>query len=96
MADFGYVRSLERSIGKFASFAAGVSHISILTGTFQLFYLGYAFGGPAYRWSWPLVFAGQIMVALCFAELAGRCPIAGSICNWSKRSGRSSSSSRWP
>jgi urea carboxylase system permease len=31
------------------------------------------------------VFAGQLMVALCFAELASRYPIAGSIYNWSKR-----------
>lgn len=85
MADFGYTQSLERSIGKFASFAAGVSYISILTGTFQLFYFGFAFGGPAYWWSWPIVFAGQVTVALCFAELAGRYPVAGSVYNWSKR-----------
>jgi urea carboxylase system permease len=85
LADFGYHQTLERSIGKFASFAAGVSYISILTGTFQLFYLGLAFGGPAYWWSWPMVFVGQLMVALCFAELAGRYPVAGSVYNWSKR-----------
>ena len=34
-----------------------------------------------------MVFAGQLMVALCFAELASRYPIAGSIYNWSKRLG---------
>ena len=85
LADFGYHQTLERSIGKFASFAAGVSYISILTGTFQLFYFGFAFGGPAYWWSWPMVFLGQVMVALCFAELAGRYPVAGSVYNWSKR-----------
>lgn len=85
MAEFGYNQSLERSIGKFASFAAGVSYISILTGTFQLFYFGFGLGGPAYWWSWPMVFVGQLMVALCFAELAGRYPVAGSVYNWSKR-----------
>ncbi len=87
LADYGYRPSLERSIGRFSSFAAGVSYISILTGTFQLFYFGFAFGGPTYWWSWPLVFFGQIMVALSFAELAGRYPIAGSVYNWSKRLG---------
>ena len=46
MEDFGYKESLDRSIGKFASFAAGVSYISILTGTFQLFYFGFGTGGP--------------------------------------------------
>ncbi len=85
MADFGYRQSLRRSLGRFASFAAGVSYISILTGTFQLFYFGFLNGGPAYWWSWPIVFVGQLTVALCFAELAGRYPVAGSVYNWSKR-----------
>jgi urea carboxylase system permease len=87
VAEFGYQQSLDRSIGKFASFAAGVSYISILTGCFQLFYFGFASGGPAYWWTWPMVFFGQLMVALCFAELAARYPVAGSIYNWSKRLG---------
>ncbi|RJK97508.1 APC family permease [Vallicoccus soli] len=84
---FGYRQQLDRSIGGFASFAAGISYISILTGTFQLFYFGWGSGGPAYVWSWPLVFLGQLMVALCFAELAGRYPVAGSVYNWAKRLG---------
>src|SRR3954471_15476938 len=85
LAAFGYNQQLDRTLGKFATFAAGISYISILTGTFQLFYFGFAFGGPAYWGSWPLVFAGQLMVALCFAELAAKFPVAGSIYNWSKR-----------
>ncbi len=87
LAEFGYKQELDRSIGKFASFAAGVSYISILTGTFQLFYFGFAFGGPAYWWTWPMVFLGQVMVALSFAELAANFPVAGSIYNWGKRMG---------
>lgn len=92
LAELGYRPSLDRSVGRFGSFAAGVSYISILTGTFQLFYFGFGSGGPAYWWSWPMVFAGQLMVALCFAELAGRYPIAGSIYNWSKRLGSATTS----
>ena len=87
LEDFGYKESLDRSIGKFASFAAGVSYISILTGTFQLFYVGYGNGGPAYLWSWPMVFIGQMAVALCFMELAAKYPVAGSVYNWSKKLG---------
>lgn len=90
LAALGYKQHLERSVGKFGSFAAGISYISILTGTFQLFYFGFGSGGPAYWWSWPAVFAGQLMVALCFAELAARYPVAGSVYNWSKRLGRAS------
>ncbi|MGC5246470.1 APC family permease [Gordonia sp. DT219] len=87
MEDFGYKESLDRSIGKFASFAAGVSYISILTGTFQLFYVGYGNAGPGYLWSWPMVFIGQLCVALCFMELAAKYPVAGSVYNWAKRLG---------
>ncbi len=87
LAEFGYKQELDRSIGRFSSFAAGVSYISILTGTFQLFYFGFGAGGPAYLWSWPMVFLGQLMVALCFAELAARYPVAGSLYNWTKRLG---------
>jgi urea carboxylase system permease len=97
MDEFGYAQTLDRSIGKFASFAAGVSYISILTGVFQLFYFGFSMAGPAYAWSWPIVFVGQLMVALCFAELAGRYPVAGSVYNWAKRlaSGTSAWLSGW-
>ncbi|MFC9764403.1 APC family permease [Rhodococcus jostii] len=87
LEEFGYKESLDRSIGKFASFAAGVSYISILTGTFQLFYFGFGTAGPAYLWSWPLVFVGQLAVALCFMELAAKYPIAGSVYNWAKTLG---------
>ena len=87
LEDFGYKESLDRSIGKFASFAAGVSYISILTGTFQLFYFGFGTAGPAYLWSWPIVFVGQMAVALCFMELAAKYPVAGSVYNWSKKLG---------
>ncbi|MER5766547.1 APC family permease [Streptomyces sp. NPDC001985] len=83
----GYRPELKRTLGTFHTFAAGISYISILTGTFQLFYFGVSFGGPSYWWSWPLVFAGQLMVALCFCELAARYPVAGSVYNWAKSMG---------
>ncbi|MET8676661.1 APC family permease [Streptomyces sp. NPDC004647] len=87
LTELGYRPELKRTLGNFHTFAAGVSYISILTGTFQLFYLGVSFGGPAYWWSWPMVFVGQLMVALCFCELAARYPVAGSIYNWGKQMG---------
>ena len=87
MEHFGYKQSLDRGIGKFGSFAAGVSYISILTGTFQLFYFGFGTAGPSYLWSWPVVLIGQLAVALCFMELAAKYPVAGSVYNWSKQLG---------
>ncbi len=87
LAAFGYKPSLERTLGSFSSFAAGFSYISILTGVFQMFHVGYDAGGPAFFWTWPAVFLGQLMVALCFAELAAQYPLSGGIYQWSRRTG---------
>ncbi len=84
LAAFGYQPELGRSLGRFSSFAAGFSYLSILTGTTQTFFLGYGLGGPAFFWTWPLVFLGQFTVALCFAELATHYPLAGGVYQWSK------------
>src|SRR5579859_492821 len=85
LAGFGYKQELHRSLGSFSSFAAGFSYISILTGVIQLFAFGFLFAGPAVWWTWIIVLGGQMMVALCFAEMAGQYPLAGSVYNWSKR-----------
>jgi urea carboxylase system permease len=85
LAEHGYRQRLNRSLGSFSSFAAGFSYISILTGMFQLFGFGYGFGGPILFWAWLIVFCGQFCVALIFAELSARYPIAGSVYQWSKK-----------
>jgi urea carboxylase system permease len=59
-----------------------------MTGVFELFFFGFGSGGPAFIWTWPSVFAGQFLVALCFAELAGQYPLAGSVYQWSKQIAR--------
>jgi urea carboxylase system permease len=82
---FGYTQELHRGVGSFSSFAAGFSFVSILTTVLQLFGLGFALGGASFFWAWPMVFAGQLLVALCFAELAARWPVSGSIFQWSSR-----------
>ena len=87
LAAFGYKQVLDRTLGSFSSFAAGFSYISILTGVFQMFYLGYGAGGPAFFWTWPVVFLGQLTVALCFAELAAHYPLSGGVYQWSRRIG---------
>jgi amino acid transporter len=85
LARFGYTQELHRRVGSFASFAAGFSYVSILTTVFQLFFLGFGFGGAAFFWTWPVVFFGQLLVALNFSTLAARFPISGAIFQWSSR-----------
>jgi len=89
LASFGYRQELKRSMGSFSSFAAGFSYISILTGLFQMFHLGYGIAGPGFFWTWPFVLTGQLLVALCFAELASRFPLSGGVYQWAKFTGNS-------
>jgi urea carboxylase system permease len=87
LASFGYRQELKRSMGSFSSFAAGFSYISILTGLFQMFHMGYGVAGPGFFWTWPFVLVGQLLVALCFAELASRFPLSGGVYQWAKFTG---------
>jgi urea carboxylase system permease len=88
LAAFGYRQELHRSLGSFSTFAAGFSYISVLTGGFQLFFFAFAMAGPAFVWTWPVVVFGQLLFALCFAELAAHYPVAGSIYSWAKQVAR--------
>ena len=85
LRSLGIKPELKRSLGFLSNFAVAFSYISVSTGTFTLFGLGLFVGGPPFFWSWPLVVAGQLFVALNFAELASHFPVAGSIYQWSKR-----------
>lgn len=87
LAHEGYRPQLRRRLGGFAVFAAGFSYLSILTGIVQNFHLGYREAGPAFIWTWPIVFAGQFMIAVCFAGLAHEYPFCGGVYAWSGRTG---------
>ncbi|GAC1465596.1 MAG: amino acid permease [Isosphaeraceae bacterium] len=87
LGGFGYRQRLNRTLGGFSVFAAGFSYLSVMTGSSQLFHIGYSAGGPAFFWTWPAVFLGQFLVALCFAEMAARYPLAGGVYQWSKQVG---------
>ena len=85
LAQLGYKQELRRSMSTFSNFAAAFSYISVTTGIFALFAFGLGTGGPAFIWSWPIVFAGQFLVGLVFAELASHYPLAGSVYPWTKK-----------
>lgn len=87
LARAGYRPAFRRRLGAFAAFAAGFSYLSILTGVVQNFYLGYGRAGPAFVWTWPAVFLGQLCLALCFADLAREYPLCGGVYAWSRRAG---------
>lgn len=67
---FGYKEELSRSMSSFSSFAVSFSLMSVLTGIFANFNLGYHQAGGAIAWTWLLVAVGQLFVALVMANLA--------------------------
>lgn len=87
LAAQGYRQELNRTLGGFSAFAAGFSYLSILTGMFQNFHLGYEEGGPAFFWTWPAMLLGQLAIALCFVELAAHYPLCGGVYPWARRIG---------
>ncbi len=83
----GYKPQLHRKIGFFASFAISFSFMSVLMGVFANY--GYVLGkaGPFGLWTWLIVGVGQLLVALVFAEMAGRIPLTGALYNWNGKLG---------
>jgi urea carboxylase system permease len=85
LKQLGYRQELRRTMGTFSNFAVAFSYLSVTTGIFALFAFGLGTGGPAFIWSWPIVFIGQFLVGLVFAELASHFPAAGSVYQWTRR-----------
>jgi amino acid transporter len=84
LARYGYKQELKRSLNIFSSFAVAFSYISPATGIFTLFALGIGTLGGAFFWTWPVVWLGQFIVALGFAEVSTHFPLAGSVFQWTK------------
>jgi amino acid transporter len=83
--EFGYRQELKRVLRLFAVFSVAFSIISITTGIFLNFGFAITHLGPASIWLWPVAAVGQTLVALIFAELATRIPLAGANYQWAAR-----------
>src|SRR5579863_525386 len=82
---FGYRQELKRSLGYFSAFALSFSVISVTTGLFANYGSGLQIGGPAFIWTWLIVGAGQLLVALVFAQLARQIPLSGYAYQWTRK-----------
>jgi amino acid transporter len=85
LGQFGYRQEFQRSFRRFASFAIPMSFISITTGIFTTYGTTLRSSGPLGIWTWPLVIVGVLMVALVFAVLSSRIPLAGYSYQWMSR-----------
>ncbi len=82
---FGYRQQFVRSLRHFESFAVAFSFISITTGIFTTYGFALATGGTRSIWTWPIVIAGQALVALVYGALSVRVPLSGYSYQWASR-----------
>ena len=85
LEEFGYESAMERSTGKFASFAVAFAFVSIATGTFTTYGSVLNSSGPLGIWIWPLLVVGSLAIALVYGSLAARIPVTGYSYQWMSR-----------
>ncbi|MEY4901253.1 MAG: hypothetical protein RI895_1675 [Actinomycetota bacterium] len=78
-------QTLKREFSLWTSFAFAFAFISPIVALYGIFGLAYSIAGPSFWWNFVLVFIGQLLVALVFAELVSVWPIEGSIYQWTTR-----------
>src|SRR6476469_939708 len=76
---------LRREFSLWSSFTFAFAFISPIVALYGIFALAISTAGPSFWWAFPVVFAGQLLVALVFAMLVSRWPSEGSIYQWSRR-----------
>jgi amino acid transporter len=85
LKSFGYRQQFVRSLRHFESFAVAFSFISITTGIFTTYAYALTTGGTRAIWTWPIVIAGQALVALVYGALSVRVPLSGYSYQWASR-----------
>lgn len=85
LQSFGYRPQLKRSLRPMAVFGVAFSFMSITTSVYTTFGFGLSKFGPASVWAFPVVLAGQLLIALVVAELGSRIPLAGYSYQWGSR-----------
>ena len=76
---------LKREFTLWSAFAFAFAFISPIVALYGIFGLAYSTAGPSFWWNFIIVFGGQLLVAMVFAELVSRWPIEGSLYQWSSR-----------
>lgn len=76
---------MKREFTLWSAFAFAFAFISPIVALYGIFGLAITTAGPSFWWNFIIVFGGQILVALVFAELVSKWPVEGSIFQWVRR-----------
>ena len=68
-----------------STFSLAFAFISPIIGLYTIFALSLGAAGPAFWWGFLIVLAGQLLVALVFAELVSVWPLAGGLYKWTQQ-----------
>ncbi|MFD1537775.1 APC family permease [Nonomuraea guangzhouensis] len=85
LEQLGYQQQLRRGLGVFSTFSIGVAAVAPVVGLYAIFSLGSLLSGPAWLWMLGVALAGQLLVAVVYAELASEFPVAGGPYQWARR-----------
>jgi amino acid transporter len=81
----GPPQKFKRSIGLVSNFSLGFTYLSPGAGVLSIFAVGLTVAGPPSIWWFPIVAAGQLLVAFVFGEVVSQYPITGGIYPWARR-----------
>lgn len=76
--------TLRKGFNLRSAWALAFADVSPIVALYAIFTLGLLAAGPAFWWAFPIVLAGQLMVACVFGELASRWPFEGSVYQWAR------------
>jgi amino acid transporter len=80
----GTPERLQKGFSFRSALSLAFADVSPIAAVYAIFTLGLFAAGPKFFWAFPIVLAGQLMVAAVFGELASRWPYAGSVYQWSR------------
>ncbi|EHN10087.1 amino acid permease-associated region [Patulibacter medicamentivorans] len=77
--------ALRRDFTLRSAFSLAFAFISPIIALYAIFALGLGTSGASFWWAFPVVLAGQLLVALSLGELSSRWPIEGGLFQWSRK-----------
>lgn len=76
--------TLKRGFTFRSAFSLAFADVSPIVALYTVFSIVVALAGAGFWWAFPIVLAGQLLVAAVFGDVSSRWPLAGSVYQWSR------------